>query len=88
MAIAAGVSHVYVNDILAPYAVNNFVDGDPLYIGKATPQGVWLLIRFSSSSGVMNYANLSNNAAYTTYSAAWAARLSLTYADFQTLTGV
>lgn len=88
MSVSGGVSYVYVNDLLAPYAVNNFVDGDPLYIGKATPQGTWLVIRFSSSTGVMNYANVSNNPGYTTYTAAWAARLSLSYTDFQNLTGV
>jgi hypothetical protein len=88
MSVAGGVSYVYVNDALAPYAVNNFVDGDPMYIGKAAPDGTWLVIKFSPTTGVMGYANLSNNSSYTTYTAAWAAYASLTYGGYQTLTGV
>jgi hypothetical protein len=70
------------------YALNDLDGTDPLYIGKATFDGVWLLQKYSTAAGTMRYANLSNNATYTTYAAAWAARASLTYGLFQTLTGV
>ena len=73
---------------LDPYAVNDLDGTDPLYIGKVTSAGVWLAQEYSTSAGTMRYANLSNNAAYTTYPSAWAARASLTYGLFETLTGV
>jgi IMP cyclohydrolase len=86
--IGSGVSRAYVNDALAAYAVSNVLDGDPMYIGKVTATGVWLLMRYSTSAGTMLYANQSNNSAVTTYNAAWAARATLTYAAFDALTGV
>lgn len=70
------------------YALNDLDGTDPLYIGKVTSAGVWLVQEYSTSAGTMRYANLSNNAGYATYAAAWAARASLTYGLFQTLTGV
>jgi len=73
---------------LDAYAVNDLDGTDPLYIGKVTSAGVWLAQEYSTSAGTMRYANLSNNAGYVTYSAAWADRLSLTYGLFETLTGV
>ena len=69
------------------YALNDFVDGDPLYLGKAKTDGTWLVQRYSASSGEMRYANLSNNAGLT-YATAWSDRASLNYALFQALTGV
>jgi len=74
--------------VLDAYAVNDLDGTDPLYIGKVTAAGVWLAQEYSTSAGTMRYANLSNNAAYTTYPSAWAARASLTYGLFETLTGV
>ena len=73
---------------LDAYAVNDLEGTDPLYIGKVTSAGVWLAQKYSTAAGTMRYANLSNNAAYTTYPSAWAARASLTYGLFETLTGV
>jgi len=73
---------------LDPYAVNDLDGTDPLYIGKVTSAGKWLAQKYSTAAGTMRYANLSNNAAYTTYPSAWAARASLTYGLFETLTGV
>jgi hypothetical protein len=73
---------------LDPYAVNDLDGTDPLYIGKVTSTGKWLAQKYSTAAGTMRYANLSNNAAYTTYPSAWAARASLTYGLFETLTGV
>lgn len=86
--LGSGVCNVYVDDPLAPYAVNNFLDGTPMYIGKVSADGRWLLMSYNAPTGVMQYANVSNNAAYTTYAAAWAARASLTYAAYGVITGV
>jgi len=74
--------------LLDPYALNDLDGTDPLYIGKATSSGVWLLQNYSTSAGTMRYANLSNNPSYASYASAWAARGTLTYGLFQTLTGV
>ena len=74
--------------VLDAYAVNDLDGNDPLYIGKVTSAGKWLAQQYSTSAGTMRYANLSNNAGYATYPTAWAARASLTYGLFETLTGV
>jgi hypothetical protein len=71
-----------------PYALNDFLDGDPLYLGKVKADGAWLLQKFSSTTGEMRYANVSNNAGVTTYASAWSGKAGLTYGLFQTLTGV
>jgi len=73
---------------LDPYPINDLDGTDPLYIGKATSSGVWLLQKYSTAAGTMRYANLSNNQGYASYASAWAARAALTYGLFQTLTGV
>lgn len=70
-----------------PYALNDFADGDPLYLGKVKADGTWLVQRYSAASGEMRYANLSNNAGLT-YATAWSGKASLNYALFQALTGV
>lgn len=88
MGVSSGVSHVYVDEVLAPYALNNLQDTDPMYIGKVTKDGLWLVQQFGQVSGVMTYANASNNATITTYADAWTNRESLSYGQFQTLTGV
>ena len=71
-----------------PYAVNNFEDGNPLYVGKAKSDGTWLVERFSPTTTLKEYANTSNNTSIATYAAAWAARATLTYGTFQSITGV
>lgn len=73
---------------VSAYALNDLDGTDPLYIGKATSSGVWLVQNYSAASGTMRYANLSNNPSYASYASAWAARATLTYGLFQTLTGV
>lgn len=73
---------------LDAYALNDLDGTDPLYIGKVSSGGVWIVQNYSTAAGTMRYANLSNNAAYASYAAAWAARATLTYGLFQTLTGV
>jgi hypothetical protein len=70
------------------YALNDFLDGDPLYLGKVKADGTWLLQRFSATTGQMRYANVSNNAGVATYTSAWANRLTLTYSPFQELSNV
>ena len=72
---------------ISAYALNDFVDAIPLYLGKVKSDGTWLVQRYNSSTGEMRYANLSNNAGLT-YATAWSGRASLNYALFQTLTGV
>ena len=66
-------------------------DGATSYLGqiKAT-NGNWLITKFVDSSGdiAATYANESNNVAYTTMAAAWAARASLTYEDINDLTSI
>lgn len=70
------------------YALNDLDGTDPLYIGKVRSDGVWIVQNYSTAAGTMRYANLSNNAGYASYASAWAARATLTYGLFQTLTGV
>lgn len=84
MAVRNGASGLYNEE----YSVNNVIGTDPLYAGKVRSGGVWLVLRYRESSGVVDYANISNNTSITTYADAWAARAALTYAAFETLTGV
>jgi hypothetical protein len=70
------------------YFVNNLVDGNPLYVGKVTAEGVWLMQKFNTTSGVMLYANRSNNPSYVDYESAWANYLTLNYSEYQTLTNM
>lgn len=60
------------------------------YIGKAKVDGTWLIERIVETGDDLakDYANESNNATVTTYTAAWTDRLTLTYGEVQTLTGV
>ena len=70
-----------------PYLLNDFEDATPLYLGKSKSDGTWLVQRYNSGTGEMRYANLSNNAGLV-YATAWSGKASLSYALFQTLTGV
>jgi hypothetical protein len=88
MGVSSGVSRVYIADILAPYALNNLEDADTMYIGKVVPDGRWLVQRFGKTTGVMVYANSSNNAAVATYADAWTSRASLNYGSYESITGV
>lgn len=80
-------------DIMSKYSTND-VDtvSSTTYVGKALPNSAtgWLIQKVVDTSGdlTITYANVSNNGSYTTYSTAWAARLSLTYGAIETLTGV
>lgn len=64
--------------------------GNPItYIGKEKNDGNWLVQEMDETSGlVMRYANISNNATRTTYSAAWSNRATLSYALLENLTSV
>lgn len=65
------------------YAVNNIEDADPLlYVGKTKPDASWLVIFYDDTTGVLGYATIANNAAITTYAAAWSGRATLTYTQF------
>lgn len=72
---------------LSSYALNDFADGSPMYIGKTKLDGTWLIQRYTTS-GEMRYANLSNNAGVAPYTTAWVNRASLTYGLFHTLIGI
>ena len=79
-------------DMFANYKLYEYdEDGSTSYLGqiKAT-NGNWLITKFVDSSGdiAATYANESNNVAYTTMAAAWAARASLTYEDINDLTSI
>jgi hypothetical protein len=74
--------------VLDAYALNDLLEGTPMYMGKAKIDGTWLIQRFNSSTGEMRYANVSNNGGVTTYSSAWTNRTTLTYGLIQTLTGI
>ena len=79
----SGVSYVAP---LEAYLLNNLVDGNPLYVGKVTSRGVWLIQKFNTTTGVMLYANQSNNPPYADYDTAWANYPTLNYAEYQVLT--
>lgn len=83
MAVRNGVSGLFKED----YVVNNVIEGDPLYAGKVTANGTWLVLRYAASTGLVDYANRSNNATVAAYADAWAARAALTYGAFETLAG-
>jgi len=69
------------------YAVNNIEDVEPiLYVGKTRPDGAWLVIQYDDTTGVMGYAALNTNPGFTSYGAAWAARASLAYGLFNSVT--
>lgn len=79
-----GVSLVFTDN----YILNDYASGNPLYVGKVKSDGTWLIQRFNITTGEMRYANLSNNAGVTTYTAAWAGRSGLVYGLFNMLNGV
>ena len=88
MSVSGGVSYVPpIPGSLAGYALNDLEDAEPMFIGKVTSDGTWLVQKFTGGS-VMSYANLSNNATVTSYADAWSNRATLTYGAFETLTGV
>jgi hypothetical protein len=70
------------------YAVNNIEDGTTLFVGKVTAGGTWMVQRYNSATGVVDYANRSNNTAVADYSSAWTGRAGLVYGAFDTLSGV
>lgn len=82
--MSGGVSYVPPLDV---YALNNLEDADPLYVGKATASGKWLVQKFTSA-GVMTYANVTNNPTVTNYTDAWTGRVSLTYDRYEEIDGV
>ena len=65
------------------YFLNDFLNGDPVYIGKSASGNNWLVQKFSTSTGEMRYASQGNNPSVTTYASAWANKLTLTYDQYQ-----
>jgi hypothetical protein len=66
------------------------IDDTTLYLGKAKIDGSYLIAKFvfTGNDVEKTYANISNNATYTTYSDAWTDRLVLVYNNITVLTGV
>jgi hypothetical protein len=69
--------------ILDGYYFNDLENSTPLYQGKSDINSNWLVIEYDQTTGTIRYANIGNNAAYTTYDTAWAARATLVYDEFQ-----
>jgi len=76
------------SNALESYQLNNLEDSNPLLVGLVKSTGDWLIKNFDESTGVMLYANSSNNPSITTYVDAWSSRNSLIYNQFNILTGV
>lgn len=80
------------DNVFELYQVNEIDDvgGGVTIIGKAKPDGTWLLEKLTESAGDISkvYANESNNVGTTTFTTAWTNRASLTYGQIQTLTGL
>ena len=77
-------------DMFANYRVHDTdEDGLTLYVGKIkATDGAYLIERYVETSGdyAVSYANSSNNVSYSTFSSAWAARTTLSYATIDSLT--
>ena len=84
MAVRNGTSGLFNEE----YSVNNIENAATTYIGKVSPGGLWMMQRYVDATGVFDYANRSNNAAVAAYADAWSGRAGLSYAAFETLTGV
>lgn len=78
-----GVSGVVHSNPPVTYFLNDFLNGDPLYVGKSAGGNTWLVQKFSTTSGVMLYATQDNNPAVTNYADAWAGKVDLTYGPYQ-----
>ena len=78
-----GVSSVVHLNSPATYFLNDYVDGDPFYIGKSAGGNNWLVQKFSQSAGTMLYATQTNNPATLDYDSAWANKTSLVYGSYQ-----
>ena len=78
-----GVSGVVHSNPPVTYFLNDFLNGDPLYLGKSAGGNTWLVQKFSTSTGEMRYASQENNPSVTTYAAAWASKTTLTYGQYQ-----
>jgi hypothetical protein len=78
-----GVSGVVHSNPPVAYFLNDFLNGDPLYVGKSAGGSTWLVQKFSTSTGEMRYATQLNNPTVTTYASAWADKLPLQYDQYQ-----
>lgn len=76
------------SNALEAYQLNNLEDSNPLLVGLVKSTGTWLIKSFDESTGIMLYANESNNPLITTYADAWDDRSTLTFNQFNILTGV
>lgn len=78
----------YPNNPLDVYIFHELDDGNPTYIGSVNPAGNWIIKELVTSGQDIStkYANISNNNAKTTFSLAWADRVTLTYDLIDNLT--
>ena len=76
----SGASHV--NPQIA-YYLNDFENGNPMYVGKSAGGNLWLVQKYNQSTGEMVYAVPPTNPGILTYEDAWAARGTLNYARYQ-----
>jgi len=73
------------NTILSAFNTNDIEEASTTitYIGSENQTGAWYIKKIDTTSGnVFSHATVTNNAAYTTYDTAWAARASLVYANY------
>ena len=78
-------------NVFANYKTQEVDDnGSTTYVGQVKTTGAWLLTKIVDASGDLQitYANISNNGASNTFSAAWTNRYSLAYTLISSLTGV
>ena len=84
MSGVSNVSHIPLRLPLAGYVLNNLQDGEPLYVGKVSISGDWVIQKFVNGAD-MFYANRASNNAYNDYVSAWTAKTSLAYSRFEEL---
>ena len=75
-------------EALPEFATQDSQEGEyPRYWGFARKDGKWYIVKGTSTGGVESYrfACLSNNPLIASYSAAWTARVTLTYDYIYTL---
>ena len=76
------------NSIITEYADQDIDQGATLqYVGSSKMDGTWLVKKIDESTGTeIRFANVSNNATKTTYTAAWTDRVTLNYDLIENLT--
>jgi hypothetical protein len=74
-----------IQEVSGEYNTNDIDEASSTvtYIGMEREEGNYLMKKIDTSSGnSFQYASVNNNSGYTTYNTAWAARTSLSYANY------